>query len=159
MTLIRWNPIRDVVVRHPVTDIASEFVSMQKEIDRMFGLFRGGSRDEGTSTGVLPAVDVVERDSDFVVNLEIPGVAKEDVKITVQENVLTVKGEKKFETEKEGETYHRVERSYGAFQRSFTLPATVKSDLIEASHTNGILHIVLPKQEKAKPKEIEVKLK
>jgi HSP20 family protein len=81
------------------------------------------------------------------------------VKITVQDNVLTVKGEKKFEKEQKGETYHRVERSYGSFQRSFTLPATVKSDGIEATHANGILHIVLPKQEEAKPKEIVVKLK
>ena len=125
----------------------------------MFDRFRGGTLEDGSATGILPAVDIVERETDFVVNLEIPGVAKEDVKITVQENVMTVKGEKKFENEKKGETYHRVERSYGAFQRSFTLPATVKSDAIEASHTNGILHIILPKQEEAKPKEIEVKLK
>ena len=159
MTLIRWNPVRDVTAWHPVTDFTSEFGNMQREIDRMFNRFRGGTLEDGPGTGILPAVDIVERETDFVVNLEIPGVAKEDVKITVQENVMTVKGEKKFENEKKGETYHRVERSYGAFQRSFTLPATVKSDAIEASHTNGILHIILPKQEEAKPKEIEVKLK
>jgi HSP20 family protein len=159
MTLIRWNTGRDVTAWHPVTDLASEFVEMQKDIDRMFDRFRGGTLDEGASTGMLPAVDIVEGETDFLVDIEIPGVAREDVKITVQENVLTVKGEKKFRGERKGVRYRRVERAYGAFQRSFTLPSTVKADGIEATHADGILHIVLPKQEEAKPKEIEVKLK
>jgi HSP20 family protein len=159
MTLIRWNPVRDVTAWHPVTDFASEFLTMQREIDRMFGRFRGGVLDEGTSTGILPAVDIIERETDFLVKVELPGVNKDEVKITVQNDVLTIRGEKKFEKEKKGDTYHRVERSYGAFQRSFTLPASVKNDKIEATHENGVLHVILPKAEEAKPKEIEVKVK
>ena len=108
---------------------------------------------------MLPAVDVVERENDFIVNIELPGVRKEDVKITVHRDTLTVRGEKKFEKEKTGETFRRMERSYGSFQRTFTLPSTVRNDQIEASHENGILHIVLPKAEEAKPKDIEVKVK
>lgn len=159
MTLIRWNPVRDVTGWHPVTDFASEFVSMQREIDRMFDRFRGGITEETPASGLHPAVDIVENENDFVVNVELPGVSKQDVKITVQDDVLMIKGEKKFEKEKKGDAYHRVERSYGVFHRSFTLPATVKSERIEASHENGILRIVLPKAEEAKPKEIDVKVK
>jgi HSP20 family protein len=159
MTLIRWNPVRDVTAWHPVTDVASEFVNMQREIDRMFDRFRGGTLDEGNSAGIAPAVDIIERENDFLVRIELPGVAKDDVKITVLSDVLTVKGEKKLEKEKKGETFHRMERSYGIFQRSFTLPSSVKAERIEATHENGVLHIVLPKLEEAKPKEIEVRVK
>lgn len=160
MTLIRWTPVRDVTAWHPVSDIASEFVTMQREIDRMFDRFRGGVLDEGTSNaGIVPAVDIVERENDFLVKVELPGVSKEEVKITIQNDVLTIRGEKKQEKEKKGDTYHRVERSYGVFQRSFTLPASVQPEKIEATHENGVLHLVIPKAEEAKPKEIEVKVK
>ena len=159
MTLIRFNPVHDVRAWHPVTDPASEFVHMEREIDRMFDRFRGGTLNEKPLPGLVPVVDIVEGESDFFVNIELPGVAKENVKITVRENVLTVKGEKKLEAEKKGEKYRKIERSFGAFQRSFTLPSTVKNDAIEATHSNGVLSIVLPKQDEAKPKEIEVKLK
>jgi HSP20 family protein len=86
-------------------------------------------------------------------------VAREDVKITMQENVLTIRGEKKVEREAQESNFHRVERSYGSFQRSFTLPTHVKNDRIEASYRDGILTVTLPKAEDAKPKQIEVKVK
>lgn len=159
MTVIRWNPVREITAWRPVTDFATEFVNMQREIDRMFDHFRGGVFEEGSSAGVVPAVDIVERETDFLVKIELPGVNKEDVKITVQNDVLTIKGEKKLEMEKKGDTYRRVERSYGIFQRSFPLPASVKADRIEATYENGVLNVVLPKAEEAKPKEIEVKVK
>jgi HSP20 family protein len=160
MTLIRWNPVRDVTAWHPVTDLASEFLTMQREIDRMFDRFRGGTAADDSGSSVwMPAVDIMEREGEFHVRVELPGVKREDVKITVQNDVLTIRGEKKLEQEQKGENYHRVERSYGTFQRSFTLPTSVRSDKIEASYDNGVLSIVLPKVEEAKPKEIEVKVK
>ncbi len=161
MTLIRWNPVRDVTAWHPVSDFASEFLTMQREIDRMFDRFRGGVADDGSvSTSlVAPAVDIIERQNDYTIKAELPGVKKEDVKITVQNGVLTIRGEKKQEEEKKGENYHRVERSYGSFQRSFTLPNSVSSEKIEASYDNGVLSVTLPKVEEAKPKEIEVRVK
>jgi HSP20 family protein len=159
MTLIRWNPVRDVTAWHPVTDYASEFVNMQREIDRMFDRFRGGVADDGSTTGIVPAVDIVERENDYLVRVELPGLTKDEVKITVQNDVLTIKGEKKLEKEKKGESYLRVERSYGLFQRSFTLPSSIRNDRIEATHEHGVLSIILPKAEEAKPKEIEVKIK
>jgi len=159
MTLIRWNPLRDVTAWHPVSDITSEFERMQREIDCMFDRFRGGILDDGTASTWLPEVDIAEQDNDYVVKIELPGVNKNDVKITVQNDVLTIRGEKRQEREKKGENYHRIERSYGSFQRSFTLPTSVMSDKIEASFNNGVLTITLPKVEEAKSKEIEVKVK
>jgi HSP20 family protein len=159
MTLIRWNPARAVRTWYPVNDFTSELLNMQKEIDRMFDRFQGGTTEGDAQSTFLPAVDIVERENDFLVKVELPGVHKEDVKITVQDDLLTIRGEKKSEEEKKGENYHRVERSYGNFQRSFTLPSSIKNEKIEASFINGVLHVTLPKLEEAKPKEIEVKVK
>jgi len=155
MTLIRWNPVRGVTAWHPTT----EFAHMQREIDRMFDCFRGDTLDEEASRTLMPSVDIVERENNFSIKVDLPGVDKKDVKITVQNDVLTIKGEKKQESEKKDESYHRVERCYGSFQRSFTLPASVASDNIDASFDNGVLSINIPKLEEAKPKEIEVKVK
>ncbi|HEV8537710.1 MAG TPA: Hsp20/alpha crystallin family protein [Bacteroidota bacterium] len=159
MTLIKWNPVRDVSAWHPVSDFDREFVNMQREIDRMFDRFRGGVVDDNGAPTWLPAVDVVENANHYLVKAELPGVDKKDVKITIQNDVLIVRGEKKKESEKKDENYHRVERSYGVFQRSFTLPTSVKSEAIEASYDQGVLTITLPKAEEAKPKEIEVRVK
>ncbi len=159
MTLIRWNPVRDVTAWHPVADLAGEVVNMQREIDRMFDRFRGGTVDDSGADTWMPAVDILERDSSYHIKVELPGVDKNDVKITVQNDVLTIRGEKKQEAERKGENYHRLERSYGIFQRSFTLPTSVQSEKIEASYDNGVLNVVLPKSEEAKPKQIEVKVK
>lgn len=159
MTVIRWKPVRDISRWSPVTDLAAEFLHMQKDIDRMFDRYRGDVRDDSPGAGPWPSVDVVENDSDFTVNVELPGVPKDDVKITVADGVLTIKGEKKQESERKGDNYHRVERSYGSFERSFTLPSAVRSEKIEANFTNGVLTIFIPKEEQAKTKEIEVKVK
>ena len=159
MTLIKWNPVRDVTAWHPVSDLASEFMNMQREIDRMFDRFSGGTLDDGITSTWLPAVDIIENENDYLVKVELPGVDKNGVKITINDDVLTIRGEKKQEREKKDDNYHRVERSYGSFQRSFTLPSSVQSEKIEASYDNGILTVMLPKAEEAKPKEIEVKVK
>lgn len=155
MTLIRWNPLRDVTAWHPV----NTFANMHREFDRMFDRFRDDILEEEASKTLIPAVDIIEKENDFNIKVELPGVDKKDVKITVQNDVLTIQGEKKQECEKKDEDYYRVERCYGSFQRSFTLPSSVASDKIDASYENGILTLSIPKLEEAKPKEIEVKVK
>jgi HSP20 family protein len=105
-----------------------------------------------------PAVDVIEDDDKVVVKAELPGLTDKDVDISVVDNTLTIKGEKKQEEEKKEKGYHRLERSYGMFQRSIMLPASVTSEKAKASFKNGVLEIELPKQEEAKPKQIKVKV-
>jgi HSP20 family protein len=154
MSLVRWNPVRDLATW------PSNLFGMQREMNRMFdNFFNGTDRDEDYAlTAWSPAVDIAEHDDQYVVKMELPGVSKEEVKITLESNILTIRGEKKQEKETKKENYHRVERSYGSFQRSFTLPTTVKNDKIDASFKDGILDIKLPKAEEAKPKQIEVKV-
>ena len=156
MTLIRWKPAQDS------THWPSDFWSVQREINRIFDTFmQGGMQDDGSLglTMWTPAVDIVERENEFEVKVELPGGKKDDVKITLESNILTIRGEKKQEGEEKGENLQRVERSYGSFQRSFTLPTTVKNDKVDANYRDGILTISLPKAEEAKPKQIEVKVK
>jgi HSP20 family protein len=133
-------------------------LGMQREFNRLYdGMFRPSITDDNSTLGTwAPAVDITEHENEFVVKVEVPGVTKDDVKITVQNDVLTIKGEKKDEKESKGANYHRVERSFGSFQRSFVLPATVQSAKVDAKYNNGILVITLPKAEEAKPKEIEI---
>jgi len=155
MSLVRWNPTRELATW------PSDLFGIQREMNKMFNnFFRGDIQDEDSAfMAWTPAVDIAEHDDEYLVKVELPGVNKEDVKITIESNVLTIRGEKKQEKETKKENYHRVERNYGSFQRSFTLPSTVKSDKIDASYKDGILSISLPKAEEAKPKQIEVKVK
>jgi len=156
MSLIRWNPT------HELDRWPSDFFGIQREINRVFDNFvRGGVQaDESFMTSYwTPAVDIAEQENEYIVKMELPGVNKDDVKISLESNILTIKGEKKQEKEEKSKNLHRVERSYGSFQRSFTLPMTVKSDKIDAVFKDGVLSISLPKAEEAKPKQIEVKVK
>lgn len=155
MTLIRWKPLRDITAWHP----AAEFENVQRNIDQLFDHIKSDSFEEEAYKTFMPAVDILERENDFNIKVELPGVEKSDVKITVQNDVLTIRGEKKKVSEKKEENYTRTERSYGIFQRSFTLPASVTSEKIEASYDNGVLSVTIPKLEEAKPQEIEVKIK
>ena len=159
MTLIRWKPIREVTAWNPVSDVAEEIVNMQKEIDRMFSRFNGGVTTDKSLEGWSPAVDIVEDDHQFVVRADLPGLTKEDVKITVENSQLTIRGEKREEEVKEGKNYHRMERSYGSFYRSFTLPTSALNSKIEAEYKDGVLTLTIPKAEEAKPRSIEVKVK
>jgi len=154
MSLIRWNPTRELATW------PSDLFGIQREMNRMFdGFFRGTTDEDSTLAAWTPAVDIAERDDAYLVKVELPGVNKDEVKITLESNILTIRGEKKQEQETKKENYHRVERSYGSFQRSFTLPTTVKSDKIDASYKDGVLMVTLPKAEEAKPKQIEVRVK
>jgi len=153
MMLTRYSPAR---VLGPLQD---DLLNMQREINRVFGDFFRSDDDQLRATSWSPAVDISENDDNFIVNMELPGVPKDNVKITIEANVLTVSGEKKEEHEEKKTNVHRIERSYGYFSRSFTLPANVKNDKIDALYHDGILSITLPKAEEAKPKAIEVKVK
>ena len=151
------------VQRFPISSSLFEpLMNFDREINTMLDKFvRGGTVDDGSFaiSHWMPAVDVAEREEEYQVKVELPGVSKEDVEITMQENILTIRGEKKQEKESTGSSYHRLERSYGSFQRSFTLPTSVKHDKVEAAFNDGILTITLPKAEEAKPKEIKVEVK
>jgi HSP20 family protein len=147
MAITRWRPFRDLV-------------SIQDEMNRLFDDFFGRpvAGQEWTEGVWTPSVDVSETKENVVINAEIPGMSKEDVKLSVQDNVLTLSGEKKQEKEEKDAKYHRIERNYGSFSRSFTLPASVKPDKVKATYKDGMLKISLPKTEEAKPKEIPISI-
>jgi len=137
-------------------DFFRPFRELQREIDRLFDDFFRTERRERTS--FLPDVDIYEDDNKIYVEVEVPGMNKEDVKVKVEDNVLTIFGEKKQEKESRKHNYHVVERSYGTFQRSFALPDYVDTEKIKASYDKGVLKIEVPKKESAKPKVIDVKI-
>ena len=143
MALIRWRPMRGMF-------------SLQDEMNRMFNEFFGRvpAQIEAEEGMWSPSADISESNDSITINAEIPGMSKDDIKVNIQDNTITLKGEKKHEKEEKDANYHRVERSYGAFVRSFTLPAPVQSDKVKASYKNGVLKITLPKTEEVKPKEI-----
>lgn len=148
MKLVRWSPARDLL------NIQDE---MNRVMDRFFSpeLFEGS--DFSTSRW-LPNMDVQEDKDRFTISMELPGLSKDDVSLTVREGVLTIEGERKQEDEKEGVNYHRVERRYGKFLRSFQLPVRVQEDKIEAVFKEGVLTVQIPKAEEVKPKQIAVKI-
>lgn len=151
--LARWEPFGGIRRRG---DIFGDLTRMQEEMNRFFDDFFGEQR-RGLAEGAwLPAVDVSETDSELMVRAELPGMSHEDIEINVQDNILTLKGEKKQEKKEEKENFHRLERSYGSFSRSFSLPAGVKPDDIKATFKDGVLQVTLPKAEEAKPKKIAI---
>ena len=144
MSLIPWQP--------------NEVFDLRRDMNRLFDSFwGGGERGETDSARWYPAVDISESGDNVVVTAELPGTKAEDVKVTVSNDVLTIQGEKKRETKTEEGQVHRTERSYGSFMRSFHLPYAVNADKISAHHRDGILTVTVPKAEKAKTKQIEVK--
>ncbi len=146
MSLIRWRPTRDLL-------------NIRDEVNRLFDNFFTGlpERRRGLLEGEwAPSVDVAETDNEVVVTAELPGVKQDDVDITITDDVLTLKGEKKEEKEVKEKNYHRIERSYGSFQRSVSLPAGVQADKAKATYKDGVLHITVPKAEEAKPKQIKI---
>ena len=147
-TLIRWEPTR-------------ELTTLRDRMDRLFSdaMGRGWGGEEGLTTGVwMPAVDVFETNDSIVLKADLPDVNKDEVDISVQNNTLTIRGERKREKEIKEKDFYRMERSYGSFARSFSLPPTVDAEKIEAAFTNGVLTLTLPKREESKPKQIKVKV-
>jgi len=155
MALTRFRPETEISNWSPFRDL----VNMQREVGRLFdGLFGESDKDGNVMTSWSPTADVIENNNSYLIKVELPGVSKNDVKITLRENILTIKGEKKAENEEKDHNYHRIERSYGSFERSFSTPSNVKGEKIDASYKDGVLTVTLPKVEEAKPKEIEVKV-
>lgn len=147
MVLTRWDPFR-------------ELSSLQNRVNTLFQDFnRGQGQEELLTTGnFIPPVDVYEDEHKITLKLEIPGIDQKDVDIRYENNTLTVRGERKFEKEEKEENFHRIERSYGSFARSFSLPNTIDQDNIHAEYANGVLKIDLAKRAEAKPKQIKVNI-
>ncbi|MFQ5526208.1 MAG: Hsp20/alpha crystallin family protein [Thermoanaerobaculia bacterium] len=146
---------KSYLTRRPTHFFADPFF---RSLDQFFGdeSFGGSLATRSGRDGWVPAVDVRESDDAFVFTAELPGLAKEDVAITLEENVLTLTGERKFENEETKNEFRRIERSYGRFTRSFTLPHEVDSEKVEAKYGEGILTVTIPKAEKTKPRKIEI---
>ena len=145
MALIRWDPSREI------DDLFERYT-------KAVGQPRAGSQEVIATGDWAPRVDIAETDKAFEIKVEIPEVNKEDVKVTVDNGVLTIRGERKQEKEEKGKKFHRVERYYGIFTRSFTLPDNVDETKVKASFKDGMLNLQIPKTEEAKPKAIEVKV-
>jgi len=118
---------------------------------------RGWRKDEPAATTTWsPSVDIFETETEIVVKAELPGIERKDISLNLEKNVLTLRGERRFEKETKEENYHRIERNYGGFSRSFSIPATVDEEKIRAEYRDGVLKIALPKKEQVKPKQIQI---
>lgn len=142
------------------SSIEQTLEQMRREMDRLFNLGSPLATRTMPSSRVLwsPPVDITETTDELILTAELPGIDQKDVSITLENNVLSVRGERRFDEEKKDTNYHLVERSYGVFQRSFTLPANVYSDKVSATMKHGLLQIHLPKKEESKPRTIDVKV-
>jgi HSP20 family protein len=144
MSIQRWNPARD-------------FARLQDEVNRLFDTNLGMTKT-GESYGWTPAVDVFEDTEGVTFKFDLPEVEGKDVDVRLEDGTLTVRGERKLEREDRREGYHRIERAYGTFARSFSLPATLDAEKVTAEHKNGVLRIFVPRRNEAKPKSINVKV-
>jgi len=146
MTYItRFEPFRDLL-------------NLQGQVNRLFQDFGRGSDELLTSGTFVPPVDIYEDEHSISLSLEVPGIQEKDIDVRLENNTLTVRGERNFEKEEKEENFHRIERRYGSFSRSFTLPNTVDNEKVEASYENGVLKIKLAKRAEAKPKQIKIGL-
>ena len=145
MSITRYDPFRDLR-------------TLQDEVNRLFSSnFSRSFGDEGFARGAwAPSVDIYENKDQIVLEAELPGMNREDFELTVENNVLTLRGERRFEKKDETDNYHRVERAYGQFSRSFTLPQTVSAENATAEYKNGVLSVVLQKREEVKARRIEI---
>jgi len=146
MTIVRYDPFRDLR-------------TLQEEVNRLFSTnFTRAFGDEGIGRGAwAPSVDIYENKDQIVLEAELPGMKQEDFDLSIENNVITLRGERKFEKTEDTDNYHRVERSYGSFTRSFTLPQTVSVEGATAEYSNGVLRVTLPKREETKARRIDVK--
>jgi HSP20 family protein len=150
MALVRWEPFQDLL-------------AIQERMNRLFDetLQRTRSREEEDISAGLwaPPVDIYETENEIVLKAELPEIDQKDIEIKVEDNTLTIRGERRFDQETKKENYHRIERAYGKFSRSFSLPNTIDQEKIKASYKDGILKLVMPKKEEKKPKQITVEVK
>ena len=144
MAILKWDPFK-------------ELQALQERIDKLFEESMRGR--EIAPAAWTPAVDIYETDDAIILEAELPGMNEKDIEVKIEDNVLTIRGERKFEEERKEENYYRMERFYGTFQRSFTLPSNVDTDKVKAEYKKGILKVTLPKKEQAKPKQIKIEVK
>jgi HSP20 family protein len=149
-TMMRWDPFQDL------RSAQDEMAQMSPMLAHALGLHTQ-PQASATATAWAPALDISERKDAYLVTVELPGVEADDLEITMEDGLLTIQGERHFAHDSSEQQFHRVERRYGAFRRSITLPAQVQAEQIEASFDNGVLQIVVPKAEEAKPKRIQVR--
>ncbi len=142
MAITRWDPFREVV-------------SLQNRVNSLFRNLNEGE-DPVATAGFVPPVDVYEDSQKVVLKLEVPGIEEKDLDVRVEDHTLTVKGERKFESEEKEENFHRIERRYGTFFRAFTLPSTVDTEHVAASYNAGVLKLELAKKPEAQPKQIKI---
>src|ERR1700691_4189418 len=142
MTVTRWDPFREVV-------------ALQNRVNSLFRDL-GEDQDTAPAASFVPAVDIYEDAKKVVLKLEVPGIEEKDLDIRVENHTLTVKGERKFEVEEKEQNFHRIERRYGSFFRAFTLPTTVDTESVQASHNAGVLKLALAKKPEAQPKQIKI---
>ncbi len=146
MAIIRWDPFRDLV-------------SLRDRMNRLFedavSTARSGEKDM-ISSAWAPSVDIYEDENQLVLTAEVPGIAEKDIEIKVEDNTLSIMGERRLEKETKEENYHRIERSYGSFVRSFTLPNYVDVENIRAEHENGVLKVTMPKRAELKPRKVKI---
>ena len=143
MALVRWDPIR-------------ELDSLQGDMNRLFDRFFEGRAANGTSRRWIPAMVLVETEDHLVLRGDLPGMTEDDINIEIKDNVLTVSGERKAESEEKGEGYHRVERSFGGFSRSLSLPQGIDPEKVEAGFDKGVLEVRIPKPAEAKPTRVQI---
>jgi HSP20 family protein len=144
MALVRWDPVR-------------ELDSLQGDMNRLFDRFFEGRTPNGTAgRRWIPAMDLVETDDHLVLRGDLPGMGEDDVNIEIKDNVLTVSGERKAENEERGEGFHRVERAFGSFSRSLTLPQGIDPEHVEATFDKGVLEVRIPKPAQAKPTRVQI---
>lgn len=145
MAIIRWDPFRDLI-------------TLREKMNRLFEdavTARGEEKDMISSTWA-PSVDIYETENALILTAEVPGVDENNIEIKIEDNTLSLNGERKFEKETKEENYHRIERSYGSFYRSFTIPRQIDQEKIKAEHDNGVLRITMPKKPESKPKSVKV---
>ena len=153
MALERWRPFGGSIARwEPFRDVSD----IQQEVNRLFDSFFGRPAMQTTERMWVPSVDMYETKDDLYVTFELPGIREKEVSVSITNDVLTVKGERKWDKEVKDEAYHRLERVYGKFERAVPLPMPVQADKVKATYRDGVLEIKLPKAEEVKPKEIKI---
>ncbi|MCA2004744.1 MAG: Hsp20/alpha crystallin family protein [Ignavibacterium sp.] len=154
MTLVKFNPVRDLL------NFEREFNRMFNALESRFGISRAPEIDEEYENAVwMPLTDIYEDNDKYTLKVDLPGIKKDDVKINYANGKLSISGERVQESETKDAKWHRIEKSYGKYYRSFTLPEQIQEDKISAEFKDGLLTITIPKAEEAKPKEIEIKVK
>jgi HSP20 family protein len=143
MAITYWDPFKNVI-------------ALQSRVNSLFRDFNEGGETPSTTASFVPAVDIYEDAEKVTLKLEVPGIEEKDLDVRVEDNTLTVKGERKFEKEEKEENFHRIERRYGSFRRAFTLPTTVDTENVQANYNAGVLKVELKKKAEAQPKQIKV---